>query len=168
MSKSQGASANESGKDMEAAIEAALIRAGFTKATDQQKAAFQQGASGFGDDDLGDRWYMRNVKRFINLYGVRFFADFVVYDKDVLPNGLVIEAKHQALAGSVDEKYVFTVLSLKALHEKYGGLCAWLVFSGSGARAVAVEWMSGQQDPPRFLYLTESRFRGELRKVVNR
>jgi hypothetical protein len=153
---------------MEAMIEAMLVQAGFPQATDKLKRSFQQGAIGFGDEELGPRWYMRNVKRFRNLYGVGFFADFVVYDERSFPAGLVIESKQQDQAGSVDEKYVFTVMSLKALHGLYGGLCAWLVFGGDGARAVALDWMRAQEDPPRFLFLSEVKFRVALRNATQR
>jgi hypothetical protein len=166
MAKTQGGTANESGKDMEAAIEAALQRAGFSPVSEKQRQYFQRGALNFGDTELGDRWYARNVKRFRNMYEVAFFADFVVYDSKRFPHGLVIESKQQEQAGSVDEKYVFTVLSLKALYKLYRGLCAWLVFGGAGARPVAVEWMQGQQDPPKFRFMSEAQFRVELRRIT--
>jgi hypothetical protein len=150
--------ANVLGKALENAVEDMLRRNDFVQIDDRQRAAFTKSVLDFGDDDLPTRWYARNVKRFENLYKVRFFADFVIYDAVYFPHGLVIEVKAQEKAGSVDEKYVFTVLSLKELKKRYG-VQSWLVFSGTGARACAVEWIRKQQEKGVFEMKTESELR---------
>lgn len=167
-SNKQGSVANSLGRAMEDSIEDQLGRAGFARHDGKLKAAFVRGVIDIGDEKLGDRWLMRNVKKYTNLYGVRFFSDFVLYDRTMLPKGLVIEVKSQETPGSVDEKYVFAVLSLRALYDK-DGIPAWLVFGGSGVRACALDWMKSQElwRPNRqvFRFLNESGFRRAVHEL---
>jgi hypothetical protein len=150
---------------LEDAVEDLLKRQGLVKHEGRIKAAFLKGISNFGDETLGPRWFMRNVKRFENLYRARFFADFVIYDVERYPNGLVIEVKAQETPGSVDEKYVFTVLSLKQLYDEQK-VSTWLVFSGGGVRACAVDWMRSEEvwtaKKRQFRFMTESDLRRTL------
>ncbi len=165
--KSAGSVANGMGRAMENSVEDQLIRAGFAHHNEKKtKDAFVRNTVSFGDEALGDRWFMRNLKKYENMYKVRFFSDFVVYDRAVFPHGLVIEVKAQETPGSVDEKYVFTVLSLKQLYDNYGKLSAWLVFGGTGLRPCAADWMKEQekwsQRRQQFMLLTEGQFRRAL------
>lgn len=84
-------------------------------------------------------WFAYQAKVFKNLYNARMTSDFICWHPDV-PEGFVVEVKWQASAGSVDEKYVFTVLSLKALP-----LHSVLVLEGGGCRAEAIKWIRKQE-----------------------
>lgn len=158
MVSQQGQNASLSGRDMEDMVEDRLKRAGFRLLDAPEKRALTAGSKTL--EDLGDRWYTRHVKLFPGLYGVKLFLDFFVYLKDQHPHGLIIECKSQEQAGSVDEKYVYTVLSLKKMTKEHRAP-SWLVFSGSGVRPCAMEWMRNQNNAT-FRVMTE----GEMRKMV--
>ena len=164
MKRTQGANAVAYGRTLEHMVEDLFKRQGFVLIDDTKlKRQFTTGLLEFGSPELGSKWFMRNVKKYRSLYDVVFFADFVVYDEKCFPHGLLLEVKNQTTAGSVDEKYVYTVLSLKNLYDKYNKIVSWLVFSGPGARPCAVSWMKAQEDPEgRFRFLTESEVRRAL------
>jgi hypothetical protein len=165
MNRPQGATAVAYGRELEHMVEDLFKRQGFTLIDDKSlKRQFTSGVLVFGSPELGSRWIMRNVKKYRSLYETVFFADFVAYDETHLPNGLVLEVKNQSTAGSVDEKYVYTVLSLKALYQRYNRLEAWLVFSGPGARPCAVTWIKGQQNK-HFKVFNESEIRKHLLSI---
>ena len=84
-------------------------------------------------------WFVEQIDCERNLYGSRWRLDFYLFHPDKFPNGLVIESKWQGSPGSVDEKYVFTVLSLKSLSTP-----SMLVLGGGGARRGAVDWIRKQ------------------------
>lgn len=154
-----GRKAATMGRAMEDAAEDFLVRYGFTPLSKKQKALFLNGIADLGE--LGDRWYVRNAKRFLSIYKVRLFSDFVLYDRLAFPSGLILEIKSQESAGSVDEKYVYTVLSLKQ-----AGVPAWLVFSGGGIRACAMDWMKSQESKT-FRVLTENAMRRALLEALD-
>lgn len=54
--------------------------------------------------------------------------------------GLIIECKYQETGGSADEKFPYTVLSLKKT-----GVPAILLLIGAGAKRKAVDWCIRQQ-----------------------
>lgn len=76
-----------------------------------------------------------------SLYGKSMRADFFCWHPVKWPNGLIIEAKYQAVGGSVDEKYPYTVLSLKQID-----FPSVIIFEGGGATRSAIEWAVSQAD----------------------
>lgn len=153
-----GSRASRLGKATESDVENQLKHFGLKQATDKEKAKFRLGT--LEPHDIGNAWYARNVKKFKNIYGVGFFADFYVYHSEKLPNGLVIEVKSQDSPGSVDEKYVFTVLSLIGIPS----VESWIVFEGAGARPCAVDWMRAQsaKKTNKFTFMTYAQFRRKI------
>ena len=84
----------------------------------------------------GDKWFCAQIQLEKNLYGAKWKSDFYVYNHDLYPDGVTIEAKWQSSSGSVDEKYVFTAESLSV----FAGLKI-IVLDGGGARQGAVRWL---------------------------
>lgn len=76
-----------------------------------------------------------------SIYNKEMRHDTVCWHPEKHPNGLIIEAKYQATAGSVDEKYPYTVLSLKRLDAP-----SILVLEGGGATQSAIDWCMAQAD----------------------
>jgi DNA adenine methylase len=64
-----------------------------------------------------------------------------VYNAEKWPDGLYIEVKWQSTGGSVDEKYVFTALSM--MKQKGDKI---LIIDGGGCRAGAILWMRKQAE----------------------
>lgn len=139
--QTQGSNANTLGRALEDAVEDVLKRAGFVQLDEDLKRSFHRGLLDFGDSNLPPAWYARNVKKYQNLYQATFFADFIIYHHDAFPHGHLIEVKQQGTPGSVDEKYVFTTLSLIELYKTQNGLSSWFVYDGHGARQSALDWI---------------------------
>lgn len=87
-----GRTANLSGKDFENTIELRI----------QQKGYALWDKKG----DKPEKWYAKQYNVCKNLIGKKLVADFVLDDKTI------IECKWQSSAGSVDEKYLWTVTNL--------------------------------------------------------
>lgn len=75
-----------------------------------------------------------------NIYGTPTTCDFILYHPQKHPDCLIIEAKWQQSAGSVDEKFPFLVANIK---EKYPHATV-IVLDGGGYRDKAEDWLRGQ------------------------
>ena len=94
-----------------------------------------------GVDILSSKWFKTQVQKGIkSIYDLPLRVDFFILNKNKWPEGLVIETKWQSSAGSVDEKYPYTVLSLKNL-----GYSSVLMIAGGGYRQKAINWCLEQQ-----------------------
>lgn len=147
-----GKTANRNGKWMEGTIADLLRRAGYTELTDHQKRMLrnQDGVLVLTDTP---RWFVQQVGLERNLYGAVFTSDFYVHCNDKYPDGMHIESKYQGTPGSVDEKYVFTTLSLKGFQSP-----SILVLDGGGSRPGALKWMKRQQVKGKFTFMTMGEF----------
>ena len=134
--KPQGSVANKNGRDLEDIIETVITQKGYTQLTASEKAKLQYDTRLIPLNFFGDKWYSAQTIIGESLYGSKMKIDFVLYDKLKFPDGLIIEAKWQSSQGSVDEKYVYTALSLlKQKGEKI------LVLDGGGFREGAMNYL---------------------------
>lgn len=92
-------------------------------------------SKGYVADDLTTQGYVRQYRRFNNLYGVPWRLDFYIIHTDKFPDGMAIESKWQSSGGSADEKLFFAFRSLEALP-----IPGVLIIGGNGARKCAVDW----------------------------
>ena len=74
-----------------------------------------------------------------SIYGTSRRADFVLHHPELWPDGLVIQCKWQASAGSVDEKYPYEVACINHL-----SFPAIIVLAGDGYKVGAKEWLRAQ------------------------
>jgi hypothetical protein len=146
-----GKTANRNGKWLEDTIADQLRRAGY-KELGQQEKVILKAQDGFIDLPDDESWFVSQVALERNLYGAMFTSDFYLKGPKY-PSGLHIESKFQGTPGSVDEKYVFTVLSMKQF--KSPGI---LVLDGGGTRQGAVRWMKSQQKKDKFDFMTLGEF----------
>ncbi len=139
-----GYTAGKNGKVMEEQIKQVLVSSGYIELTPEEKKLLVRldGAPPIGED----KWFCQQVRLYRNLYGSNYTADFYLFDKDKFPLGLSIESKWQASSGSVDEKYCFTVMSLKSMPGEQ-----LLILDGGGARQGAVQWIK-KQKTKRFMF----------------
>jgi hypothetical protein len=84
--------------------------------------------------------YEYQVEVCIGIYGTPIIADFRALGISNYPNGLIIECKWQAAAGSVDEKYPYLVQNIKQCYP----LPTLIVLAGRGYRSGAVGWLRRQ------------------------
>lgn len=138
MADPAGRTANSNGGTLEHMMASLLDRKGFTELTAAEKTLFRN--SGGIVSTIGThRWYARQVKLERTIYGGYMQSDFIVHDPTNYPDCLHIECKWQSAAGSVDEKYVFTMLTLEAFKRP-----SILVLAGRGTRKDAIEWLDAR------------------------
>jgi hypothetical protein len=124
----QGATANKTGKLMETQISMTLIGQGY----------FDRSGTSFVLDD--SPFFRKQAVIEKNIFGQDYRCDFYVFHPCKYPIGLQIEVKYQGVSGSVDEKYVYTVETLKNLHTP-----SILILDGGGARQCVIDWIEKQQ-----------------------
>jgi len=146
-----GRTANRNGKWLEGTIEDQLVRAGYYQLSDKEKVTLRN-QDGFIEMPENHAWFVRQIALERNLYGSMFTSDFYLRSP-LYPDGLHIESKFQGTPGSVDEKYVFTVLSMKNFKSP-----SILVLDGGGSRQGAVKWMKSQQKTGKFNFMTLGEF----------
>jgi hypothetical protein len=67
-------------------------------------------------------------------------------NQDKFPEGLIIECKWQQSAGSVDEKYPFTLFNIIKI-----GVPTIILLDGNGYKKTAMKWLKDQVSPQRAL-----------------
>jgi hypothetical protein len=136
MAQQQGQQANSNGKNFESDIAHRLRTAGYVSAP----KVIASPTSPYFVPQCGTLFH--------TIYHTKLVTDFYVWHPHKHPQGLIIEAKYQAVGGSVDEKFPYLVFSLKATQTP-----AMLLLIGSGARREAVAWCEAQQTE-HFMVLT--------------
>ena len=94
--KQGGTVANNTGQNLEAFIENALIRHGYQFV---DKAKFKPSIY------LEQPIYSKQVFICKSIYDTNVYCDFILYHPEKYPDCLIIESKWQQTGGSVDEKY---------------------------------------------------------------
>jgi hypothetical protein len=141
----QGGQANDNGSAYELVIAGTLQR---RKYTPLQRSKSRSKVAQADFDALVERlhatgqpYYRTQFKSgHRSLYGLEQTADFWLWHPAKFPHGAIIEVKYQSENGSVDEKYPFTVQSLRL-----AGLPVFLVLGGGGAKPEAIDWCVGQE-----------------------
>jgi len=132
-----GSTANRTGNVLEKQIVPVLLGAGYV----QHKNSDVLGKLVKGDPmiDFGEKWFTTQISLERNIYEAKFRSDFFLFHHEKFKDGLHVECKWQGSQGSVDEKYVFTVLSLCQLNTD-----SLLLLDGGGARRGAINWINAQ------------------------
>jgi hypothetical protein len=125
----QGGQANTSGQYFESMVRNALLHRGYVELP--RTAA-----------PVSEPYFMTQKKGgFLSVYDKELTVDFFAFHPVKFPSGLVIECKYQGTSGSVDEKFPYTVLSLKNMP------CpSVLLMEGGGANPKARDWVMRQKD----------------------
>lgn len=149
MKKTIGNRASLAGKMFETAITDAIHHQGYIKLDAGEKHALVK----LNKFPSYEKWYSEQVKIGETVYKAPWNIDVVLYSRDKYPDLLMIECKWQSSGGSVDEKYPFTVLSLKAMKPP-----ALLIVAGGGASERSLNWVRSQQVPGKFRVLNLDQF----------
>ena len=145
-----GRLANRSGKDMERDVAELLDNYEFAELDKAQKKLLHDNEGVM--PHLKGRWFAQQVRLYRTLYNSRHTTDFILWAPELSAPHL-LEIKWQESQGSVDEKYVFTALSLKDMP-----VPAILVLEGGGARSAAVKWLRKQNRKGKFELMTYHMF----------
>ena len=129
----QGTRANYTGSELENFIDNVIIRRGYTFV---EKKRFETAKY------LGQPVYSKQYPISKSIYNTQLYCDFIIHHPEKHPDCLVIEAKWQQSAGSVDEKFPYLVENIR---KKYP--CATvIILAGGGYKKDAEQWLRNQVD----------------------
>jgi len=128
MPSAQGRSANFTGRTLETRVSMLLDECGYAKKTKLI-------------NDAETPYYVAQSRQFKSIYGGPMRIDFYVWHPAKYQSGLVIECKSQETAGSVDEKYPYTLMNLQQT-----GCAAILLIEGDGPKHGALAWCIKQAE----------------------
>ena len=131
-----GTRANKRGTTLEKSIEALLSE-------DYQKVAAKDF---FDSKKLKKPIFAAQCTMGKDIYGKDRRVDFILYHPNLWKNCLVIQCKWQSSSGSVEQKYPFEVLSIKA-----SGFETIIVLDGGGYSAGAENWLKAQAGKNKLL-----------------
>lgn len=146
--------ANKTGSLLENFVENLLQQRGYKEFWDHKEQVFANRKS------VGGRQYAKQVIVGESIYGTKNKCDFLVLNKDLFPDGLIIESKWQQSKGSVDIKYpkmVFDILKI--------GVPTIVLLDGGGYSAKAEKWLREQAHPTKALIAVYNM--QEFQKAVN-
>lgn len=135
-----GAKANKTGINLEQFVQNTLIRCGYTLSDDHKAQLFENRQA------VGGKQFQDQVFAGFTIYKSKRIVDFLVINKELFPDGLVIECKWQQSAGSVDEKYPFLIFNIMKT-----GVPTIVLLDGGGYKPAAKEWLQNQVNPKRAL-----------------
>lgn len=113
---------------------------GYTEFTGSRLQLFENRKS------IGGKQYAKQVPCGTSIYESPRKCDILVFNKDKFPDDLIIECKWQQSAGSVDEKYPFTLFNIIKI-----GVPTIILLDGGGYKKTALNWLKNQVDPKRAL-----------------
>lgn len=149
-----GGQANKTGSVLELFIKRILEDNGYTLFSNHRDQLFTNRKT------VGGKQYSTQVPCGTSIYESPRKCDFLVMNNDKFPEGLIIECKWQQSAGSVDEKYPFTVFNILKI-----GVPTIIILDGNGYKKTAMKWLKDQADPKRALIGVYNM--AEFQKLVN-
>ena len=129
-----GQQANRSGRELENFIEDALRRRGYSELEKTHKAqAFANRST------IAGKRYVKQAPVGSSIYGTSRSADFLIINREIFPDGLIIECKWQQKSGSVDEKYPFLLFNINKT-----SVSTIIILDGGGYKPGAKQWLEEQ------------------------
>lgn len=128
-----GRRANTTGYKLEKFIEDALKGSGYQKFIGNKRQVFDNRKV------IGGKQYVKQLVVGPTIYDSERKVDFMVFNKEKFPDGLIIESKWQQSAGSVDEKYPFLFFNIMKT-----GVPTIVLLDGGGYKPAAMQWLKGQ------------------------
>lgn len=128
-----GARANKTGNMLELNVEDTLKRYGYTEFQGNKKDVF------VNRKNMKDKQYTKQLLVGETIYKSKRKVDFMVFNQNNFPDGLIIECKWQQSGGSVDEKYPFLYFNILKT-----GVPTIVLLDGGGYKPAAKEWLADQ------------------------
>ena len=100
-----------------------------------------------------------------SIYGNPVKADFVAWGP-AFKTGLIVECKTQSTAGSVDEKYPFTIMTMKNV-ARINSCKSALFLTGGGSRACVINWLKNEQTSDTRFFVEQADFLKWLKSGSN-
>jgi len=137
---SSGRQANKTGNTLELFVERLLKDNGYLEFWNHKDQLFTN------RHNVGGKQFAKQVPCGTSIYETKRKCDFLVINNEKFPDGLIIECKWQQVAGSVDEKYPFTIFNIFKI-----GVPTIILLDGGGYKQNAMRWLKEQVNPSRAL-----------------
>ncbi len=128
-----GSKANKTGNLLESFVEQSLIAKGYTEFWNHKTQVFSN------RNVIGGRQYAKQVYCGKTIYETDRKVDFLIINKELFPNDLIIECKWQQVGGSVDEKYPFLLFNIIKT-----SIPTVILIDGNGYRAAALKFLKDE------------------------
>ncbi len=137
-----GSKANSTGDRFEKRIASELTAAGYIEVP----ASHYLRLKNSNRDMLPGKYYVRHVYDGKTVYGTDRFADFLIINAALFPDGLILECKWQQANGSVDEKFSF-------LHQNIlkTGVPTIVLYGGGKHKPGSITWLRERVDKRNLL-----------------
>jgi hypothetical protein len=132
---SSGSKANSTGSRFEKRIAAELEAAGYIEVPASAYLRLRN------SDFLPSKCFVRHIYVGETVFGTERFADFLIVNKEIFPDGLILECKWQQAGGSVDEKFSF-------LHQNIlkTGVPTIFLYGGGGHKPGSIVYLNERID----------------------
>lgn len=137
---SGGTRANRTGNRLERFVMQTLQEKGYKEFWNHKEQMFANRKV------VGGKQFAKQVVIDTTIYETRRRCDFLVINKELFPDGLIIECKWQQSSGSVDEKYPFLLYNIFKT-----GVPTIVLMDGGGYKPAAMKWLKDQANPMRAL-----------------
>jgi len=151
---SSGKKACHTGNRLESFVKEALKEREYTEVWNHKNAIFDNRKL------IGGKQYAQQVPVGMTIYNSPRKCDFLIVNRALFPDDLIIECKWQQVAGSVDEKYPFLYFNILKT-----GIPTVVLLDGAGYKKTAMEWLKEQVHPKSALIAVYSM--AEFQKAVN-
>ena len=136
-----GARANKTGNMLELNVEDTLKRHGYIEFQGNKKDAFTNRKS------INGKQYIKQLLVGETIYKSKRKVDFMVFNQNNFPDGLIIECKWQQSGGSVDEKYPFLYFNILKTD-----VPTIVLLDGGGYKPAAKDWLADRvEENPKLL-----------------
>jgi hypothetical protein len=130
---SSGRKANKTGNLLERFVEQALQAKGYTEFWNYKSQVFDNRKV------IGGKQYAKQVYCGKTIYDTIRKVDFLVINRELFPDALIIECKWQQVSGSVDEKYPFLLFNIIKT-----GIPTVRLIDGDGYRKAALKFLKDE------------------------
>jgi hypothetical protein len=131
-----GRKAQKTGNRLELFVEQALHEKGYKEFWNHKAHAFENRKA------IGGKQYLKQLPIGPSIYETPRKCDFLVINRNVFADDLIIECKWQQRAGSVDEKYPLLLFNILKT-----GIPTVVLMDGGGYRDAARKWLLEQVHP---------------------
>ena len=138
--KQGGSIANKTGNSLERFIEDTLKGEKYTYIKNVKFTSNVNKYCEFGSESL--KIFTKQLHICDSIYGTPIRCDFMLYNAEKHPYGLVIESKWQQSKGSVDEKFPYLERNIR---EKYP-YNTIVILDGNGYKPTADRWLRSKID----------------------
>lgn len=114
-------------------LESCLDQKGYREFLGHKKQVFDNKLA------VGGKQYAKQVYVGKSIYETNRKCDYLIFNQELFPDGLIIECKWQESPGTVDEKYPYQYFNIIKT-----GVPTVFLLDGEGYRKAALQWLKSE------------------------